>query len=262
MQHGQVQYQIAWPRPGRALLGIIIANVVAYVVQLVLLRANVQAVEQLYLRPRDVLSEGYVWQLFTYAWLHNPIGPSDLLFNMLWLWLFGTRLESRWGQRRFIQGYFLLAFGGGVFVVLIGLLSLNSAFAPLLGGFWVIAHLGSSGATTGILAAWGLTYAEEEFNFFLLGRMKGKTLVLIVLGITLLTALSFSGTSTPPLFGGILTAVILVNGLWRPSRWKEMFRRQRLKAKRRQIEHQLRVLEGGGRASEPKSKEDDPSKWN
>lgn len=262
---GQVQYQIQWPRPGRALLGIIIANVVAYILQLVLLRANVQWVSMLYLSPRDVFVDGYVWQVVTYWWLHSPMHPSHLLFNMLMLWLFGTRMESRWGQKRFLLGYFLLGLGGSVLVLLVGLVSLTEAFRPLLGSYWVSEHLGASGAATGLIVAWGLTFAEQEFNFLLLGRMKGKTLVIIIVAIEMLVALSFSNTSSASHFGGMIAAFVMVRGLWRPSRWKDWMHRQRLKAKRRNIEHQLRVLEGGNGGEQKEASKpdpDDPKNWN
>ena len=262
MQHGQVQYQIAWPRPGRALIGIIIANVVAYVVQLVLLRANVREVELLYIRPRDVFVDGYIWQVVTYWWFHAPSAPTHLLLNMVMLWLFGSRLESRWGQRRFLQGYFLLGLGGSALVLLVGLLSRTDAVAPLLPGFWVTPHLGASGAVTGLIVAWGLTYAEQEFNFLLLGRMKGKTLVLILIAFELLVALSFSPTSSTSHFGGMIAAWLLVRGMWRPSKWKEQWRRQRLKSQRRKVEQQLRVLEGSKGAEPSAPDRSDPSKWN
>ena len=257
MQHGQVQYQIAWPRPGRALIGIIVANVVAYVLQLVLLRANAHEVTLLYLRPRDVLVDGYVWQTVTYWWMHDPASPSHLLFNMLMLWIFGSRLENRWGERRFLIAYGIFGFGGSVLVLIMGLLSQTGPFASLLAGAWGAAHLGASGAVTGMTVAWGLTYAEEEFQFLLLGRMKGKTLVLLVVAFDLLVALSFANTSSSSHFGGIIAAFLLVQGLWRPSRWSDLWRREKLKVKKRRIERQLRVIEGS-KESEPS----DPSKWN
>ena len=274
MQHGQVQYRLEWPKPGKALMGIIIANVVAYVAQLVLLRANVRAVELLYLRPGDVFDAGYVWQIFTYWWLHDPGHPSHLVFNLLWLWLFGTRLEQRWGGNRFLRGYAFFALGGSAMVLLLGLLSRTEAFAPLLPGYWVIPHIGASGAVMGILIGWGLTFAEEEFNFLLLGRMKGKHFILIVLAFELLVALSFAQTSSASHFGGMIAAAVLIKGLWRPSLWKQAARRQRLKSQRRRIEQQLRVLEGNGEGGESSSSgptpirpvkppdPNDPSQWN
>ncbi len=271
MQHGRVQYRFAWPKPGRALKGIIIANVVAYVVQLVLLRANVQAIELLYLRPRDVFVDGYIWQVFTYWWFHDPGGPAHLILNMLVLWIFGSRLESRWGETRFLKGYALFGLGGSALVLITGLLSRTEALAPIMPGYWVVPHLGASGAVTGMMVAWGLTFAEEEFEFLLIGRMKAKHFLLIMIAIDLLVALSFSATSSASHFGGMIAAAVVVKGLWRPSQWQQALRRQRLKAQRRKIEQQLRVLEGQGeqRHDDPRRVSnikpvdpDDPSKWN
>jgi membrane associated rhomboid family serine protease len=42
-----------------------------------------------------------IWQLFTYIFLHADIW--HLLFNMLFLWMFGRELELVWGKRRFLN---------------------------------------------------------------------------------------------------------------------------------------------------------------
>src|ERR1035437_7767484 len=39
----------------------------------------------------------FVWQIFTYMFLHG--GLLHLLFNMLTLWFFGLQLEQDWGTR-------------------------------------------------------------------------------------------------------------------------------------------------------------------
>lgn len=248
------------PRPGRGLIALVVANVVCYVLQLLLLRANQGWVRELYLSPSGVFDSGRIWQPFTSVFLHSERSPFHLVGNMFFLYLFGARLEHWWGTRRFLIAYGIFALGGGAMTLLVGLLSKTAVLAPLLPSFWVSSHLGASGGVIGMTVAWGLTYANEEFHFFLLGRMKGKTFVLIVLAFELLTALSFENTSSTSHFGGMLAAFILCRGLWKPSGWKKMTRRAALLRKKKKIEQELRVIrggkDGGGNGGS------DPSQWN
>jgi len=60
--------------------------------------------------PYLVWGELYIWQLFTYQFLHG--GLFHLLFNMLALWMFGCDLERRWGTQFFLRYYFICVVGG------------------------------------------------------------------------------------------------------------------------------------------------------
>lgn len=248
--------QLSFPRPGKAVIGLLAANVIAYVLQLVLLRANVSFVQDLYLTPADVFDRGYVWQTVTYWWLHRPDAPGHLLMNLLWLYMFGSQLEKWWGPKRFLVGYVVFAFGGSVLTLIVGILSQTDVLSPLMGGFWVNPHLGASGAVMGITIAWGLTFANQTMNFLFLGEMKGKTFLMIIVAIELLMALSFDPVSSTSHFGGMIAAWILCRGLYKPSRWSEMFKRAGLQRKRRKVESELRVIDGG--KSAPKN----PRDWN
>src|SRR5580704_12948420 len=54
--------------------------------------------------PVFTILHGWIWQLLTYAFLHE--GVLHLLFNMLALWMFGAQLEQDWGYNLFMQFYF------------------------------------------------------------------------------------------------------------------------------------------------------------
>jgi membrane associated rhomboid family serine protease len=249
--------QMSFPRPGKAVIVLLAVNVLAYVLELVLLRANVTFIEDLFLTPADVFERGYVWQTVTYWWLHRPDSPGHLLMNMLWLWMFGSQLEKWWGAKRFLIGYAVFAFGGSVLTLLIGLLSRTDLFAPIMGGFWTKAHLGASGAVMGVTIAWGLTFANQKMNFLFLGEMKGKTFLMIIVAIELLMALSFDPVSSTSHFGGMIAAWILCRGMWKPSKWSELFKRMGLERRRRKVESELRVIDGG-KSTPPKN----PRDWN
>src|SRR5262245_29439221 len=129
--------RIAFPRPGRAVIVLLAANIACYVLQLALLRLNTRTlIESLYLSPADVFTSGRVWQAFTYMWLHDPRAVSHLLFNMLFLWMFGSQLETWWGAKRFAIAYVIFGLGGAALTLTVGLLSTTDLFAPLLDDFW------------------------------------------------------------------------------------------------------------------------------
>ena len=67
------------------------------------------------LAPAQIQSGAYPfwpWQLVTYAFLHGSL--LHILLNMYALWLFGTRLESLWGGRRFIVYYLICVLGAAL----------------------------------------------------------------------------------------------------------------------------------------------------
>ncbi|MBK8012819.1 MAG: rhomboid family intramembrane serine protease [Deltaproteobacteria bacterium] len=249
---------MSWPRPRRLLLALMVANVVAYVAELILIRANLGVVEALMLTPADVFEAGRIWQPFTYLWLHDPEQPTHLLFNMLWLYLFGSQLEPWWGERRFLTGYLLFGLGGGVLTLLVALLSRVSPFDALLGSFWIRPHLGASGAVMGVLIGWGMAFSKKEMNFFLLGRMTGRTFVAVVVAVELLMALSLSSVSSTSHFGGMITAFIVCGGWWKPARWSTAFRRRRLLKEKARLEAELSTLHTDPRGGPPPNTDASP----
>src|SRR5262249_882062 len=62
---------------------------------------------------------GEVWRLVTYAFLHDTQTPWHILFNMLFLWWFGSDVEDLYGPREFTAFYLVSAVFGGVVHVLL-----------------------------------------------------------------------------------------------------------------------------------------------
>lgn len=254
--------------PSRTIIALIIGNVVLYALQLILLRSGGRAlVEALYLTPTKVYGSGHVWQLLTYGLLHSPQDVGHVLFNMLSLWIFGGPMEQWWGRQRFLRAYVIFILAGGLLTVLVALFS---ELTGIPARFPDSIHLGASAATVGMTVAWGLTFSDRTFNFILIGAIKGRTIVLFVVLLEVLRALSYSNISSTAHFGGIAGAFILCRGLWRPNAWKQLFRRQSLKAKKALLERELlklekhkpepppgwKVIDGGP------PKDDDPKNWN
>jgi membrane associated rhomboid family serine protease len=131
------------------LIGI---NIVVFVLQM-LTRTEVHdgfqegwLTEALSLNVALVL-KGQLWRLLTYAFLHSIYLPFHILFNMLFLWWFGTDVEELYGPREFLAIYLLSAVAGGVLF----------AFTTALSGTPAEA-IGASGAVTGVLVLCAIHY--------------------------------------------------------------------------------------------------------
>jgi membrane associated rhomboid family serine protease len=100
---------------------------------------------------------GWIWQLGTYAFLHA--GLWHILFNMLWLWMFGAQLEQDWGYNLFLQFYFFCAVGAALTTIAV-------AFTGILGASPLVPTVGASGAIYGLLLAFGILHANSEIMLF------------------------------------------------------------------------------------------------
>jgi membrane associated rhomboid family serine protease len=152
--------------PGiRALL---VSNVAIFVIYFFSSRGLRAVFDLLALRPADVVTHFYLWQLVTYSFLHGGIG--HILFNMLALWMFGTEFERLWGTRRFLRFYFFCAAGAGLCVIV----------GNYLFGNPEVATIGSSGAIYGILLASAVMWPDRQMLFYFLIPLKMKYFVMII----------------------------------------------------------------------------------
>jgi len=128
--------------------------------------------------PVLVWKKFFIWQLFTYAFLHG--GVFHLLFNMFALWMFGCELERHWGTRVFVKYALVTGIGAGISTVIV---------SPNLG----IPTIGASGLVYGILLAYGLIFPNRLIYLYFLFPIKAKYFVLIFGAIELYA--SWSGSS-------------------------------------------------------------------
>src|SRR5947207_12086470 len=91
------------------------------------------------LNPQAVFS-GQIWRLLTYAFLHDPYSWQHIVFNMLFLWWFGSDVETIYGTKEFLAFYLVSALLGG-------LAFLGWSFAQ----HQVALCLGASGAVTAVM---------------------------------------------------------------------------------------------------------------
>lgn len=104
------------------------------------------------LQPSAVMSHGRVWQIVTYSVLHEGFG--HWFFNMLMLWLFGSRVESIRGPRYFLELFLAGVVGGALF-------SIGLSYAHLLGNPNTVT-IGASAGVYAVLMAFGIFFADSE----------------------------------------------------------------------------------------------------
>jgi membrane associated rhomboid family serine protease len=135
-----------------AVIVLIAANVAVYLLQL---STNGEIEIPLALWPLQPF-EGHVyfrvWQIVTYAFLHDPHNYFHLPFNMFALWMFGAEIERYVGPARLLICYFASV--------------VTAALAQLLVPFVVPAPfgptLGASGGVFGLLLAYAMLFPKRK----------------------------------------------------------------------------------------------------
>jgi membrane associated rhomboid family serine protease len=125
--------------------------------------------------PSVIVHGGFVWQLFTYLFLHE--GILHILFNLLYLAMFGADLEHMWGTRKFYTYFFLCGVGAGVIDVIV-----RTIIDPHGRGIATIPTIGASGAIYGILLANAILLPERRVWMFPLPVSVSMRIFVIVMG--------------------------------------------------------------------------------
>jgi membrane associated rhomboid family serine protease len=185
-----------------------------------------------------VFQNGFLWQPFTYMWLHSTESPWHLVMNMFSLWMFGGQLEMAWGSRRFLRFYLICGAGAGGFIL---------AWNALIGES--APTLGASGAIYGVLTAFSLVWPDRTI-MLLFPPIPMRAIWFIPFLFAIQLAMGGQGNvSTVGHLGGVVVAALLLRsevqrvlGLRTLRyRWHRMRMRNRLRAVRRdELEHKQR----------------------
>jgi membrane associated rhomboid family serine protease len=160
---GSSRLRDPWNSTGSVCKWLILINIGVFLLQLVTLPRDPlngfavsygQVTDALVLEPQLVFS-GQVWRLLTYAFLHDPYNIWHIVFNMLFLWWFGSELEGMYGPREFLTYYLVAAALGGM------------AFA----GYFGLLHehascLGASGAVTAVMVLYACHFPSRVILLF------------------------------------------------------------------------------------------------
>jgi membrane associated rhomboid family serine protease len=91
---------------------LLIVNGLVYLAQLTF--QSKFPVDELFAQHHFLSKDFRPHQLLTYMFMHDTSGFSHLLFNMLALFMFGTKLEMVWGAKRFLTFYLICGIGAGL----------------------------------------------------------------------------------------------------------------------------------------------------
>jgi len=151
--------------------------------------------------PARVVGERWVWQIFTYMFLHGSL--LHLLFNLLAIWMFGLPIESQWGSREFLKFYLICGLGAAL---------INVVLAP---GSQVPV-IGASGAIYGLLVAFAMMFPEAVVYLYAFFPVKAKHMAIF---FGLLEFFASATNATPGIarfahLGGMLVGYVYLRWWW------------------------------------------------
>ena len=116
------------------------------------------------------------WTLITYMFLHEDIW--HILFNMLWLYWFGTIFLQILDQRKLVAVYLI----GGICGAILYIVSFN--VFPAFKGDVNSISIGASASVMAIVVAIAAYTPDYSINLLLLGRVKIKYIALTIFVLT------------------------------------------------------------------------------
>jgi membrane associated rhomboid family serine protease len=141
--------------------------------------------------------------LISYQFLHG--GWGHILFNMLFLYIFGDNMESSLGHRMFLLFYLACGVGAALFEVYVD---------PYFGAAGPGLLIGASGSVSGVLAAYAIRYPRAKlltWTFFIF-FIKVPAIIFIGIWITLQFFYQFMtpGATTAYIahIGGFVTGLV------------------------------------------------------
>jgi rhomboid family protein len=195
---------------------LIIANFLVFLIQLGVADDTTEAIARNFaLVPADLIgrSDPNAWfppllSVVTYMFLHA--GWTHIIFNMLFLWVFGDNIEDAMGSGRFLLFYLLCGMAGGLAHVLS---ALNSTI-PLVG---------ASGAVAGVIAAYLMLRPCAKVTVLIFVAIPIKLDAYWVLGFWVVTqiwqlfSVDQGNTAWWAHIGGLVAGAVLVTFMRRPG---------------------------------------------
>jgi membrane associated rhomboid family serine protease len=188
--------------------------------------------------PWLVIHRLLVWQMVTYLFLHG--GWLHIIFNLFALWMFGSDLESLWGDKKFLFYFFLTGIGAGLFCVLLQ----PSSQIPTLG---------CSGAIFGLLLAYGMIFPDRPIYLYMIVPIKAKWFAVIMGVMEFVASYSDAGSGISHVahLGGMLFGFFYLRGWNLPYTLQRRYHDWRRARLRSRFEVYMRKQE----------KKDDASRW-
>lgn len=154
--------QLRWPES--MVNRIVLVTVIAYLIEVMFfngptdprtgLRDN-RLFDVLALQSHWYYAPWQVFQLLTYALVHDNMSVWHVLGNMFGLWMFGREIERRIGGREFLLFYLGAVLAGGLVI------TAWDIFSPL-----GVATLGASAGTVAVIVLFALLYPKKTVYLY------------------------------------------------------------------------------------------------
>src|SRR5471032_1459646 len=176
----------------RWVLRLLIANIGMFFVQ----QTMPGVTESLMFVPVYALRQP--WTIITYMFLHGSI--THILFNMLGLYFFGSRVEQRLGANRFLWLYFLSGISGAL---------LHMWLAP------TAPIIGASAAIYGVVLAFARFWPTDKIYIWGVLPLEARWLVIITIVMAIYSGLNGStgGVADFAHLGGYVGAYLYLKWL-------------------------------------------------
>ena len=179
-------------------LKLIIINVVCFILQ-----HSIQGFDESLALFPSRLTQGRVWELLSYQFLHG--GLFHLLINCAMIWFVGRQMEESLGKTKFLTLYLI----AGVFGGLLQCLLTWTHYLPEAG------VVGASAGIFGLIAAFAMVFWDREITFLIMFiipvRMRAKYLLIALAVIGVLGIISKEGgIAHGAHLGGMIWGVLFV----------------------------------------------------
>jgi len=145
------------------------------------------------------IGEGFkLWQIITFQFMHGNF--SHILFNMLYMWMFGTELENLWGSRKFLIYYLTCGIGAGLTQ-----LFLSPIFEGAVGP-----TVGASGGIYGLLMAYAVLFPRRPIYLYFFIPIPAMYLIGFLILIELFSVGDLSLTAHLAHIGGAFIGLIYI----------------------------------------------------
>lgn len=154
------------------------------------------------------------WTLITYSFVH--LEPIHLIFNMLFLYWFGTMLRNDIGGNRVLGLYILGAIAGSVLYVIM----YNSLpkFSAVMSNAYM---LGASGSVYAIVVATATLRPNAEIRLFLIGNVQLKYIALAGILFSFFALLGENPGGQIAHLGGALLGYVFILQYNRGNDWSK-----------------------------------------
>ncbi|MCX8057132.1 MAG: rhomboid family intramembrane serine protease [Ignavibacteria bacterium] len=145
------------------------------------------------------LGEGFKpWQLITFQFMHGSF--SHILFNMLYMWMFGTELENLWGSKKFLIYYLTCGIGAG----------LTQLFLAPIFEHSVGPTVGASGGIYGLLMAFAIYFPRRPIYLYFFIPIPAMYLIGFMILLEFFSVGDLSLTAHLAHIGGALIGLIYI----------------------------------------------------